>query len=66
MIVDDIMGILNLPNSDLKVKLEIEVQFDQDGLGAVNSDYDFWQLILDMEPVKTKIISAELIKREAV
>lgn len=64
MIADQIIGTLNLPNNDLKVKLEIEVEFGQDELRGINSDYDFWQLILDSEPHRTTVISAELVKHD--
>lgn len=64
MIPDDIMKTLNLPNADVRVKLEFEIEFDQDELKAIDSDYDFWQLVLDTNPMTVRVISAELVQRE--
>ncbi|MCH7559798.1 MAG: hypothetical protein IIC67_00255 [Thaumarchaeota archaeon] len=64
MITDDIISAMNLPTNNIKVKLEIEIEFDQDAIRAIDSNYDFWQLVLDMEPFKAEVISVELLKHE--
>ncbi len=64
MITDDIISAMNLPTNNIKVKLEIEIEFDQDAIRAIDSNYDFWQLVLDMEPFKAEVIAVELLKHE--
>lgn len=61
MITEDIMKVLNLPNNNIKVVLEVEIELDQEEVRGIDNDYDFWLLVLETNPMSVKIISSELV-----
>jgi hypothetical protein len=64
VIADEIKEALGLPRTDVSVIVEFQVVIPMDELDELDSDYEFWQYVLDQNPHKTRVISASQVKHE--